>query len=175
MFSTGDIIALCAVIVTVLIFCIKSWLGSSNRKKELFQEIRNGILRIEKFLISKYADAANIFITSNSPASLTDKGKLLLEKSSGKKLIDDNIDFFISELYKTNPLTALDVENNAFEVIFKNTDKEIFKEVKDYIFNNPVFEGNQLNLSTIVKILSIYLRDKYFEKYPEILEQSESI
>jgi len=166
LFTTGDIIAICAIIVSTVIIAFQA-------RGKTIKEIKNGIIRIEKFLIFQFgAAAAGIFMMNQSPTRLSVVGIKLLKESGGMKLIDENIDLFISSLKSTLPKTALDVENNSFEVLFKNSDTEMFREVKDFIYNNPVYEGTQINLTSIVKISSIYLRDKYFEKHPDILEES---
>jgi hypothetical protein len=168
LFTRGDIIAICAIAISTLIIIIQS-------RGKTIQDIKDGIDRIEKFLILQFgAETAGIFMTNHSPTSLTASGVNLLNESGGKKLIDENLDFFIAELHNTLSKTAPDAENNAFEVIFKNSDNKNFKGIKDFIYNHSVYEGSQINLTAIVKISSIYLRDKYFEKYPDILQSSAS-
>ena len=165
LFSTGDIIAICAIAASTLIIIIQA-------RGKTIQGIKNGIDRIEKFLILQFgARAASVFMTNHSPTSLTVSGIKLLNESGGKKLIDENLDFFITELHNTLSKTALDVENNAFEVIFKNSDKENFKEVKDFIYNHPVYEESQINLTSIVKISSIYLRVSILKNTPIFYKQ----
>jgi hypothetical protein len=108
------------------------------------------------------------------PYSLTDAGKKFLEISGGKSCIDLNLDFFISELEKTNPQTAYDAEVNSRRVLILNAENPAFKGIKDYVFLTPDTikidnEGVDVSLITVITAMSIYLRDKYFEKYPKLL------
>ena len=99
------------------------------------------------------------------PYRLTEDGEKHLLASGGKACIDINLDFFILELEKANPKTAYDAEKEATNVLYDNSDKQFFNGIKDYVFLDP--EG--ITLTATILAMSIYLRDKYFEKHPEIL------
>lgn len=117
-----------------------------------------------------------------SPLKLTSAGEILLRESGAKKAIDENIDFFMNELGKLSPKIAYDVEDYSLKVLLNNTGKDIFNCVKDFIYYSPssidIKEPDsedkiniELSLSLILSIMSIYLRDRYFENYPGIINE----
>lgn len=96
-----------------------------------------------------------------------------------KKAIDGNLDFLIKELEKISPKTAFDVEDQAYSVLFKNMGHDLFNEVKNFIYYSPEIievtnpcDGNKsqvkISLQTLIRLMGIYLRDKYLEKHTEI-------
>ena len=101
----------------------------------------------------------------------------MLDVTCGRETIDENIDFFISEIEKYNPKTAYDVEKLSYDVLFKSTGLDIFNCIKNYLYFTS--EEIQLagikikiNLFIIIMAMSIYLRDKYLEKYPEFIKNA---
>jgi hypothetical protein len=76
------------------------------------------------------------------------------------------------------PKVALDVENYALSVLNENLKHEMFNDIKDYIFTlpNPVSVTDEagasasldIRIESILLIMSIYLRDKYFASHSEI-------
>ncbi|HEY4963862.1 MAG TPA: hypothetical protein VIH90_04165 [Candidatus Saccharimonadales bacterium] len=102
------------------------------------------------------------FVKTESPMSLTDNGKQLLEDSGIKKFIDDNFDSLLAELQNTlspkgNDYSAYDVHTIALDTVISHADDKDFLPVKDYAFK----EGS--NLENIQLVGGIYLRDKCLE------------
>lgn len=58
-----------------------------------------------------------------------------------------------------------DVEQQSFYVLKETEDDKIADPLKNYLYNNPT-----RNINTIFFVGSIYLRDKYLEKHPELLK-----
>jgi hypothetical protein len=111
---------------------------------------------------------------SHSPVTLTPFGSKLLDASGGKQFVDDHLAELFKEIEADPIKSPLDVENNASNAILKATTLDSFAYIKDFIYNNPIFrEGGlqtPLDVPKIANILGIYLRDKYFEKYPHTLK-----
>jgi hypothetical protein len=112
-----------------------------------------------------------------SPYRLTKVGERVLEESYGKKTIDDNLDFLLGKIEGMTPKTPYDVENYAIDVLLENIGKEIFNDVKNYIYYSPgtipyEIEGKtidvEISMPKLLRSMSVYLRDKYFKKHPEI-------
>jgi len=112
------------------------------------------------------------------PFQLTDVGWLLLEDSGGKKCIDDNIIFFFDEIKKMQPKVELDVENCSLSILSETINKDIFNEIKNFIFHAPspytkYRNGEELSIkspittNSVLYVMSIYLRDKFLKQYPE--------
>lgn len=72
----------------------------------------------------------------------------------------------------------MDVERYSLRVLNENMQKEIFNGIKDFVYNAPSTMKIQdetgeevdvnVKIETILMIMSIYLRDKYFERHKEI-------
>mgnify|MGYP001530112959 FL=1 len=106
-------------------------------------------------------------------------GNVLFVKSSAKKTIDDNIDFLMEELEKINPTTAYDVEEEALGFLLRNMGHEMFTDIKQFIYYSPdtielldpasnTNKAVKLSMQSIVKLMSIYLRDIYLSKHSDI-------
>ena len=139
---------------------------------EMVSEISKWVMKIDNGMIDALAKKA-------SPLKMTAVGEELFEKSFSKKAIDGNLDFLIKELEKISPKTAFDVEDQAYSVLFKNMGHDLFNEVKNFIYYSPEIievtnpcDGNKsqvkISLQTLIRLMGIYLRDKYLEKHTEI-------
>lgn len=107
-----------------------------------------------------------------SPVQLTDLGTEILQIIGGKKYIDDNSIRLISEIEKQNFKSGLDIENYCKVILMKEFSSDSFVPIKNYMFQHPryVKDNNtvQLDMPTVTNIMGIYLRNKYFEKHPEL-------
>lgn len=155
---------------------------NSNINKNI-ENINTNITTIKAciLMVAKDKTAVKVLLQTNSPYSLSPFGEEILKTSGAKKAVDDNLSLLISDIEKEKPLTALDVENKSSEILLKNSNTDIFKEIKDFIFNNPKYKSIDLNLAEIdldlsifITIMGIYLRDKYLSAHPEITFDSGS-
>ena len=142
------------------------------------QDIRESVRKIEEYLMHNDSGAMDVLLRKCSPYRITSFGEKMIEMSGGKNCVNSNVDFFISEIEKRSPRVALDVERYALSVLNDNLKLEYFNDVKNFIFGAPdivkVTDDNgaiaeiPIKLEHILMVMSIYLRDKYFEKHPEI-------
>ena len=103
--------------------------------------------------------------TIKSPAQLNEKGKQLLSDSGIKKAIDQNLTMLLEKLEQKKPQNLLDVEKYAFYVLRDEEDESVTNTLKNYLYNNP----NE-TLNTVLFVGSIYFRNLYLQKHPELLE-----
>ena len=147
----------------------------------LVQVLNNNLVEINKRIIKDDPGATDVFLDlmkKHSPLQMTPMGKNLFEITPAKKTMDDNLEFFIGQLEQINPKTAYDVEDKALNVLLSNTNNDIFQALKHYIYYAPEYlpmktdtgEEKQvkLSLTVLLQLMSVYLRDKFLEKYPEI-------
>jgi len=149
-----------------------------NKNELLMQDIKESIRKIEEYIMRNDPNSIDKLIRKCSPYQLTSFGDALCLNAGGVKCIDTHLDFFTSEIQKMNPLVALDVENYALDVLKDNIKKDFFNEIKDFVFASPsniqLEDANKnttdikVKLDDILFVMSIYLRDKYFETHPEI-------
>lgn len=139
---------------------------------EMVTEISKWVMRID-------GDMINQLVKKGSPFQITPVGRIILDKSGAKKTIDNNLDKLISLLERTEPKTPYDVENNASTVLLQNMGDDMFIDIKNFLYfspdkievSNPVTNEMveiTLSIHAIIKVMSIYLRDKYFQKHPEM-------
>lgn len=160
--------------------CEEHRISIENHSKDLtaFTDIRNSIRAIEEYLMGFDRDAYTQLLRKCSPYQLLYLGEQLLDRSGGRKCVDDNVDILISEIDKRSPSAPLDVEEAALNVVraFRNT--PLFNDVKNFIYYSPeeielTNENGEkvertIHINVIFMLMSIYLRDKYFERHPEI-------
>lgn len=122
--------------------------------------------RIARYIITKdFLDPA--YFSSKSPITLNKLAKDVLKKSGGQSFVDSHLDVLTSGIEGGNPKSPFDVQQIAVSVVFNLMDSGDFSKIKDFIYQNPRYQSKQVNLSTMINIISLYLRDKYFEKHPE--------
>ncbi|MEE9441513.1 MAG: hypothetical protein V3V99_02455 [candidate division Zixibacteria bacterium] len=97
-------------------------------------------------------------VSRGSPIDLSDRGKIVLADSGGKKFIDENFEEFKSKLEMTHPETAYDVQEAAKLVIEGIKDDKRLNFIKDYLFR----EG--MAIEDMIIVLGIYLRNKVLEE-----------
>ena len=97
----------------------------------------------------------------------------------GAIILAQNIDFLMEELEKINPTTAYDVEEEALGFLLRNMGHEMFTDIKQFIYYSPdtielldpasnTNKAVKLSMQSIVKLMSIYLRDIYLSKHSDI-------
>lgn len=146
--------------------------------KNKLAELDNSYCDIKWWIAKLDPEMIPVFLPKRSPRYISEAGNALLDKTCGRETIDENIDFFISEVEKYKPQTAYDVEEISLKIVLENSNKEIFNCIKNYVYFQPEvmeFAGikAKYDLFVIIRVMSVYLRDKYLEKYPELLEDIE--
>ena len=89
-----------------------------------------------------------------SPLKLLEPGIRLLRLSGFIKIYHDNKDWFIKEVAKYNIKTLSDLDEASFKLMEICRDNEKFADLKEIAFLNGV------NVDTLLRVLSIYLRDE---------------
>lgn len=150
-----------------------------NSLEKIVSSTNDMVIEINKWLMKFDNDMIDKLAKKGSPLKMTPVGKILFEQSYGKEAIDNNIEFLLEELEKINPKTAYDVEEESLGFLLKNVGHEMFEEIKKFIYYSPdviiikdpeTEENNEvkITLQYIVKLMSIYLRDIYLSKHPDI-------
>ena len=143
-----------------------------NSTNDLVVEINKWIMKVDNNMIDKLARKA-------SPLKMTPLGEILFQESFAKESMDKHMDYLLQELEQTDLPTAYDVENESLNLLLRNMSHEVFNPIKQYLYYSPEVivlkdpesgEDKEVTISMlyIVKLMSIYLRDKYLEKHPGI-------
>lgn len=119
-----------------------------------------------------------------SPRMMTALGRDLFDISGAKTAIEENIGFLIGEVKKKSPATPYDVESCALDVLLGNIAHPLFNEVKNYIYYQPEeveltdSDGTKkkvkISLLSIIKLMSLELRDRYLAVQPDIQNEPDS-
>ncbi len=152
-------------------------IGALKSRDTKITDMARSIRKIEEWIIKLDRDAMSDLVRKCSPYMLTDLGKALLEATGGKACIDSNEGMWLSLLEQSEPQTAYDVEINALSILSDNTGLAVFNDIKNFLYNSPNVIGlktgageleTQVNMRRILMIMSVYLRDRYFERHPEM-------
>jgi c-di-AMP phosphodiesterase-like protein len=141
--------------------------------KDTNREIKDAIILIQNAIIAQNPLMLGTFSKSKSPRQLNEMGVRLFEQSGAGKILDEHMAELVSQIENRHPATAYDVEQNAYLVLMGATSEPWFNPLKEYLYNNPVFEGNNINLGAICFVMSLVLRNGYFEIHPEIDSERE--
>jgi len=157
----------------------KTQLDKIESLKSIVSSTNEIVIEISKWIAGKDKKMIDTLMQKRSPYTITNIGHQVLEKSGGKKVIDNNLDFFINELEILNLKTPYDIEDKSTSIIFGNLSNEMFNDIKNFIYYSPEKiemtdpdtsekRNIEITLSAILNVMGVYLRDKYFEKHPEI-------
>lgn len=102
---------------------------------------------------------------SSSPRYLNEEGERVFKESGIKIIIDEKLNELISEVEKLSPQTAYDAERFTESVMYSlRNNPSLIKSLKDGAYETGV------DIDIVLFVGSIYLRDKYLEKHPELLK-----
>jgi hypothetical protein len=104
---------------------------------------------------------------------LTDLGFKILVEIGGRDYIDKYAARLIAEVENRNPKSGLDVQTYSNIVLTEKSSEDEFLDIKNNLFQNPTYtlgDSRQLplDLGVATQIMGIYLRNKYFERYPDL-------
>lgn len=143
--------------------------------------VNSNILAIQTFLQTKYKNAAPIFSQKYSPRRLNPKGLEVFNQFGGKEFLDANESMLIARMERKKPKTALDVEQDALDVLYETLDDDIYNEIKLKVYNSKnimvMIDGKEeeysITMGDICFIFSLDLRDRYLKQHPEVPQGAE--
>lgn len=141
--------------------------SSTDTLAKLMSKLDN----IERVLIAKDESLLDRFSVTHSPRQLNDAGEALLKDSGAKVLLEAELPRLIELIDKEEPHTALDVEQIAYRVLLSESSESWFVPIKNYIYNNPVYNNSPINIGTLCFIMGISLRNSYLARHPELLAE----
>lgn len=153
-----------------------------DEKLNTLDEIKESITAIQSLLLNKYPKVAGpLFSQKYSPRRLNEKGKEIFNSFSGEKFLNENAILFFDKIEAKKPKTALDVEQDALEVLYGALDSDIFNEIKLKVYNSKSIivekdgknEEYSLTMNDICFIFSLELRDMYLKEHPEVPQNEE--
>lgn len=155
----------------------KNELSSIKQNSAKLDDISASIRKIEEWILRTDIDAMKDLVRKCSPLQLTEIGQILLSETKAKETVEENLEHLLFELEKTAPKTAYDVEKNSLSVLTGLVDNEMFNYIKNFIYHSPqtleveTSEGKKsvpIDMNRILMIMSIYLRNMYFDRHKEL-------
>lgn len=151
--------------------------------KEELKPIKDTIRNIEDFLVrlcSTIASGGELekvetykpLYEKGSRLEITREGMEILERIGFKADIDDNLPKLLTLLEERNPKTPFDVEQLSIGLIrylMMTRKVDIFNRTENFLYNHPEY-----NHPEYFKTAGLYLRNKYLDKHPELLENERS-
>lgn len=104
-------------------------------------------------------------LQSYSPLQLTEEGKKLIKTVGFDKIFTDNQGDFYEFIDDEEPKLKYDVEQAAIKAVITFSGQDYMKPLKVFFYNNP-----KRNLQNVAPTLGVYVRDKYLEDHPDIVE-----
>ncbi len=157
----------------------KSMLGQAREIKNKITDLNNATLEVQSHVSNNgraklkpiHPVEKLTWSVAHSPLQLNEKGAKLFTQSGMEEIINKNSDTLLLLLSETAPTTAFDAEKNSFQVIdcFVKENKEIENIFKTFVYNHPVFEGNELSLGDIYYVGSLELRNRYLALHKELI------
>lgn len=123
------------------------------------EKMKNNVKVIGDSLIqSNLTDFDGSRLQTYSPVRVTEKGISYLQEIGFLNVFSSHKNDFFNTISSETPQTNYDIELASIRSIYLMFDKSYFNEIKDYLYNHPKENKNEL-----IKIAGIYVRDKYIE------------
>lgn len=73
----------------------------------------------------------------NSPRAITSFGRQVYKDSGSEVFYTTHKELFLQDIERFNPMTKLDVETMSLRVLLSRLSEDIFKPLKDWVYENP--------------------------------------
>lgn len=147
----------------------------SNEVKKLQDDLKELLHIVGKLegCLQPASGLYNEFSRKNSPRALSDLGLKVFADMHGQAFLDKNKGVLFAEIDKVSPKTALDVESAALSACISISNKDIFNDIKVFVYNYPAIAINnedniEVKLSDAIFVLSLPLRDMYLQEHQDI-------
>jgi hypothetical protein len=130
-------------------------------------KIDKGLTTLNQILLEKSVISQSCYSNENSPRVISDIGKKLYSESGAEKLFNIIKPELVAELEQKKFDSLLELERESLNVLIDKMNDPRFKDIQNFAFEHPTFEGSPLTYTDILFIMSLNLRDDYRQKYPE--------
>ena len=150
-------------LIGVVFYFLKGKIKGFNTTLET---IKHNVRAIANCLFkAKDIDFDPSLLRDYSPLNITEQGKQYLTNTGFVKVFKENKKDFFKLIDLEKPKMKYDVEFNAVKTIFSLIEKDYFKPVKIFFYNNP-----RKDFRAFAKMAGVYVRDDYLEEHPEITQ-----
>lgn len=135
--------------------------------KQTLGKIDKGLTTLNQILLEKTVITQSCYSNENSPRVLNALGSKLLSDSGANDIFQEIEPELIKELEKKKFDSLLELERNSLMVLIERMNDSRFKNIQNFAFEHPTFEGQSLTYTDILFVMSLKLRDAYRTKYPD--------
>ncbi|MDP3957533.1 MAG: hypothetical protein Q8Q10_03475 [bacterium] len=124
-------------------------------------------------LLEKQVISHSCYSQENSPRVINPLGQKLYEQSGAKDLMEKVKGKLLKELETNKKIDSLlELERESLNTMLNRMDDKEFKNIQNFAFEHPKFEGNPLTFTDILFVMALVLRDLYRGKHPEINDKA---
>ncbi len=123
------------------------------------RDLEKSVKNLEEVVFSRAMNANN-YIKSE------DISNEILEASGIKSAIDKSYEELKTELEKQTLKSKFDIQQKSIWVIARNFDNDEYIEVKDFMFDNPTYKNEALQLDKMIILGGLYLCERYLQINP---------
>lgn len=164
-FTLWDLVS-ALTLVSVIVGCI--FIG---RKLQILDDLQKTMEKIktnikiacDALIKSEVIEFNGTDLQTYSPFQITEEGKQKINDLGFEKIFEDNKKDFFDFIDAENPKSKYDIEAMSIKAVFSLFNKDYFRGVKEYLYNNPTYGTKQM-----ITLLGVHVRDKYLEDHPEI-------
>ena len=120
---------------------------------------------ISDFLTRNHSEFNPTELQGYSPLNLTEEGQRFIHNIGFEGIFNRQKADFFACIDNEHPKLKYDVEAAAIKSIYTLSDKEYMAFLKEYFYNNPT-----RTLGNTAPTFGVYVRDKYLEEHPEIIQ-----
>ncbi|MBI2444213.1 MAG: hypothetical protein HYV42_03165 [Candidatus Magasanikbacteria bacterium] len=163
------------LVVGLLVYHFTKFWVATNKTNQALPEIQASLIKIDrglntlnKVLLEKNIISQSCYSNVNSPRALNDLGRRLLPASGADRLLAQQAGAFLNELEQKPYDSPLEVEREALNLLLAKMDDAEFRELQNFAYNHPQFDGKPLTYTDILFVMSLVLRDQYLARHPEL-------
>jgi hypothetical protein len=133
----------------------------------ILERLDKGFTTLNQVLLEKDVIKSSCYSVGNSPRILNQAGVELYSKSGASKIFDRIKEELITDLDKKEFDSLLELERQSLNVLIEKMDDKRFKDIQNFAFRNPNFNGHPLGYTDILFMMALKLRDLYIDKHPD--------
>ena len=133
----------------------------------VLSKIDKGFTTLNQVLLEKQVISQSCYSNENSPRVVNEIGKKLFKESGAEELFEKIKEELMSELESKKFDSLLELERSCLNVLLEKMNDNRFKNIQNFAFQNPKYEGLPLSYTDMLFVMALMLRDYYREKYPE--------
>ena len=160
------------IVIAIGIPAIVAALIYIGRKLQILDDLQKTIDRMKlnlkvigDFLTRNHSEFNPTELQGYSPLHLTEEGKRFIHNIGFTGIFSKQKADFFACIDNEQPKLKYDVEAAAIKSIYTLSDRDYMAFLKEYFYNNPT-----RNLGNTAPTFGVYVRDKYLEEHPDIVQ-----